>query len=102
MPNIEHVKLHFRPDVMFTSEQTARYLGITIEKADELLSGPQAYEAIALCIKQSIEKGLDEAVHLLARQRWPSTMDRSPIRQDCVVELPTLPVITCSSNFKEK
>ena len=94
MPNkIEHVKLHFRPEVMFTSEQTARYLGIPLEKADELLSGSQAYEVIATCIKQSIEKGLDEAVRLLSRQKWPSTMDQAPIRQDVVVQLPSLPTI---------
>ena len=97
--NIEHVRLHFQPDVVFTSEQTANYLGIDIKKADELLSGPEAYQIIQTCLKEAIEKGLDEGIRLLARQKFPSIMDRGPIRQDCVVELPALPNLVTESKL---
>ena len=85
--------MNFNPNIVLTAELTAKTLGISIEKADELLSGPETQSIIQTALAQAIERTLDETVKQMARCKWPSVMDQSPIRRDVTVELTGLPTI---------
>ena len=86
----EHVKIHFQPNIYLTSENAARYLDISIEKADELLSAPDTANIVQTALELGIQKSLNDVMIQMKKSRWPSVMDRSPIRQDVVVTLPSI------------
>lgn len=89
IPNKERVILHFQPNIEFTVEQAARYLGCSLEKANELLMAPGAKETIRKVVEEKVHQGLDEVLKLMYRSKWPSVSDRQ-VRQDVTVVLPSL------------
>jgi hypothetical protein len=46
METTQHVKLFFSPQIYVTAEHAADVLGISLEKADKLLSAPDTYEIV--------------------------------------------------------
>jgi hypothetical protein len=86
----EHVRIHFHPDIYLTSEQAARYLNISIEKADQLLSAPDTFNLVQSALQQGIQESLNNIMKQMARSKWPSVMDRSPVRVDVNVELDSI------------
>jgi hypothetical protein len=95
-PNKEHVKIHFQPDIWLTTEGVARHLNISVEKADQLLSGPEVEQIYKAALSLNIQNTLSETSQQLARQKWPSVMDRQPIRQDVNVQLKAPEVLAVS------
>jgi hypothetical protein len=86
----QHVRLFYDPKIYVTAEHAADVLGISLEKADKLLSSPDTYEIVKAAIAEGMQKALLETLQLMARQRWPQ--DTLPVRVDCYVKLPPLPV----------
>lgn len=86
-----HVKLAYTPKIYVTAERAADVLGITLEKADQLLSGPETFEVVKAALADAMQKALIDILQRMARQRWPQ--ETVPIRVDCVVDLPPLPVV---------
>ena len=92
METTQHVRLFFSPQIYVTAEHAADVLGISLEKADKLLSAPDTYEIVKAALGDGLQKALLEILQQMVRQRWPQ--DTIPVRVDCNVNLPSLPSVT--------
>lgn len=91
MPPInEHVKLFYQPKIYLTAELAAQVLGIDLKKADQLLSAPDTHSIVQEALARGVQVALLDILQQMARQRWPQ--ETVPVRVDCHVDLPLLPV----------
>lgn len=86
--NSRHALLIFHPRITIRAESVAEKLHISLEQADQLLSRPGTYpllqQALGTAFQDTIFKTLLEMI------RVPH--ETVPVRVDCTVELPELPV----------
>jgi hypothetical protein len=90
--NGEQVKLFYNPKIYVTAEQAARVLGISLEKANVLLSAPDTYSIVEAALKEGLAEIVNGVFRNMARARWPQ--ETIPIRVDCHVDLPILPALS--------
>jgi hypothetical protein len=89
-PTDESVKLFYQPKIYLTAELAAQVLGIDLKKANQLLSAPDTYSIVQEALARGVQAALLDILQQMARQRWPQ--ETIPVRVDCAVELPLLPV----------
>jgi len=84
---VEHARLFFAPKIWITAEHAADMLGISIEKADQLLSRPDTSEIL----KAAMHAGLQAALRTTLEQMARVPHEAVPTRVDVAVALPPLP-----------
>ena len=89
-PRDEHVRLFYQPKIYLTAELAAQVLGIDLKKADQLLSAPDTYSIVQEALARDVQDALLKILQQMARQRWPQ--ETIPVRVDCQVDLPVLPI----------
>ncbi len=83
-----HAKLHFMPKITVTAEHAAEILGVSIERADQVLSRPDTNEVLKVAMHEALQKVLVEVLHQMVKVPHESV----PTRVDCVAQLPILPI----------
>lgn len=89
----QNAVLIFRPTITVRAERVAEVLGIGIERANALLSQPDAKDFIQTGLDQAFQKTVDTVLKGMARV--PAVAVPSN-RVDCAVSLPLLPVAVSS------
>src|SRR5450631_3530087 len=89
-PRDEHVRLFYQPKIYLTAELAAEVFCIDLKKADQLLSAPDTHSIVQEALARGVQAALLEILQQMARQRWPQ--ETIPVRVDCQVDLPLLPV----------
>ena len=83
-----HARLFFRPQIWITAEHAADMLGIPLEKADQLLSRPDTSDILKAAMNEGLQAILKRTLEDMARVPHSSM----PVRVDCAVALPELPI----------
>ena len=83
----QNAKIFFHPKIWITAEHAAGVLGISIEKANQIMSRPDTYELL----KQSLEGAIQTALLNTLQQMVRVPHETVPTRVDCVAECPIVP-----------
>ena len=84
---MENAKLFFKPSIWITAEHAADMLGISIEKANQLLSRPDTSELL----KRAMHEAIQTALRYVLQEMERIPHETVPVRVDCAVALPPLP-----------
>lgn len=93
--NSHHARLFFHPSITVTAEAVADKLDLTIEKADQLLSRPVTHDII----REALDGAFQETIFRTLREMVRIPHESVPVRQDCAVGLPSLPMVQVFSKF---
>jgi hypothetical protein len=82
----KHAKVFLHPRIWITAEHAAGVLGISIEKADQILSRPDTYELLKSSLHSALQTALLSTLQQMARIPHESV----PTRIDCVADCPSV------------
>lgn len=84
------------PKIHIRGDRAAEVLGISIEQVDKLLSQPDTKTLILNALEQSFQETVDSVLRGMTRV---AIMSVPSIRQDCAVDLPSLPPFKAGFGF---
>lgn len=93
--NSQHARLFFHPSITITAELVAEKLDLSIEKADQLLSRHGTHDIM----RKALDDAFHQAIFRTLREMVRIPHESVPVRQDCAVALPSLPMVQVFSKF---
>jgi len=95
---MKNSQLFFAPKIWIKAEHAADMLGISLEKANQLLSRPDTNDILKAAMHRAVQDALLQTLQQMARVPHETV----PTRIDCAVALPPLPIVdlTCDGRTR--